>query len=100
MGVRVVGRAAAVGVIAGALAACGGTPALNSDEVEVAIVAGLLEQSPEGEFGAVCPEGIPAVAGSSVECEVTNAVDGALLTVTATQDDDSGNFTGEVTAVS
>jgi invasion protein IalB len=86
----------AVGVTA---AACSSPPTLRSGDVQEQIASSLAEQV-GGDFSVTCPTGIPAQAGTTFTCSVTDASDGRTVTVTVTESDDGGGFDWRVVAPS
>ena len=83
--------AVAVGV-AGLTAACSGPAAqLDGADVETVLVQGLREQV-GGSFEASCPSPIPAVAGTTVDCSVSDGEAGDAVTVRVTVTDAEGAF--------
>lgn len=61
------------------------------------IAAGLAEQV-GGDFAVICPTGVPALAGTTFTCSVTDASDGHTIMVTVTERDDAGGFDWRVQA--
>lgn len=61
------------------------------------IAAGLAEQV-GGDFAVTCPTGVPALAGMTFTCSVTDASDGRTIMVTVTERDDAGGFDWRVQA--
>ena len=77
------------------LAACSITSTLSTDDIQSAISKGLTEQL-GGTYTVTCPSSIEAKAGATFDCEIVTAT-GATGVVTATQTDDKGNITWEIT---
>lgn len=73
------------------LSGCASPPTLVSGDVEDQISEGLGEQV-GGEFTVVCPSGMPAEAGTTFTCTVTDASDGSTVSVIVTESDDAGGF--------
>ena len=84
---------AAVCLSVGLLAGC--SKSLDSTQVSDAIDSALTEQF-EGDFTVTCPSDIPAEAGNTFMCDVSNATDGSTAQVQVTQNDAEGNVTWEV----
>lgn len=63
------------------------------------IARGLTEQV-GGDFAVTCPTAVPAVAGTTFTCSVTDASDGRTIMVTVTEVDDAGGFDWRVQAPS
>ena len=81
-----------------ALSGCG-SPMIVPADVEEQVSAGLAEEV-GGAFEASCPEEIPAEAGYTFTCTVTDLADGTTVTVTVTEDDAAGAFSWRVASVS
>jgi Domain of unknown function (DUF4333) len=86
-GAGVVMSVAAVALVAG----CSAPPTLCSGDVQDQIEAGLGAQV-GGEFTVVCPTGVPAEAGVTFTCSVTDESDGSSIDVVVTESDSSGGF--------
>ena len=80
------------------LVGCASTALLRTGDVETSVEEALSDQV-GGTFTADCPSSVPAEAGGTFTCQVTDATDRATVTVTVTQSDDQGAFTWQVTAV-
>ena len=86
------GALAAMTVAAVALlSGCSSPPTLRSDDVQDQIEAGLADQV-GGDFTVVCPSGVPAEAGITFTCSVTDESDGTTIDVVVTESDSSGGF--------
>lgn len=70
---------------------CASPPTLRSGDVQDQIARGLTEQV-GGDFTVACPTAVPAVAGTTFTCSVTDASDGRTIMVTVTEVDDAGGF--------
>ncbi len=81
-----------------ALSGCS-APMIDPADVEEQISTGLAEEV-GGAFEASCPEEIPAEAGYTFTCTVTDPADGTIITVTVTEDDADGAFSWRVASVS
>lgn len=75
----------------GVATGCSAPPTLRSDDVQDQIAAGLVEQV-GGDFTVTCPTGVPARAGTTFTCSVTDASDGSTIMVTVTEVNDAGGF--------
>ena len=73
------------------LVGCSTPPTLRSVDVQDQIEAGLADQV-GGDFTVVCPSGVPAEAGTTFTCSVTDEADGTTVDVIVTESDDSGGF--------
>ena len=73
------------------LAGCSSPPTLRSGDVQDQIEAGLADQV-GGEFTVVCPTGVPAEAGTTFTCSVTDESDGTTIDVVVTESDNAGGF--------
>jgi len=82
-----------------AITGCSSPPTLRSGDVQDQIAAGLAEQV-GGDFTVTCPTGVPAEAGTTFTCKVTDASDGSTLLVTVTESDGAGGFAWRVQAPS
>lgn len=89
-------QAAAMALVAVTLAACASSAALQPADVEKVIATGLTEQV-GGDFTVTCPSPLPAEAGYSFTCDVTDRTGGGALKVAVTEDDDTGTFSWRVT---
>lgn len=76
---------------------CAAPPTLRSGDVQDQIAAGLADQV-GGDFAVTCPTGVPARAGTTFTCSVTDASDGRSIKVTVTERDDAGGFDWRVQA--
>ena len=81
------------------LAACASSPSLAPGDVEQQITDGLTEQV-GGEFEVTCPSPLPAEAGYTFTCDVTDRTGGRTVAVTVVEDDDAGTFRWRVTTPS
>lgn len=87
----------AAGVLAAvALAGCTSSSSLEPTDVEDQITDGLIEQV-GGEFEVTCPSPLPAEAGYTFTCDVSDRTGGSTVTVTVVEDDDAGSFRWRVT---
>ena len=73
------------------------TATLRAGDVQDQIARGLAEQV-GGEFTVSCPSAVPALAGTTFTCSVTDAADGRTMMVTVTEVDDAGGFDWQVQA--
>ena len=77
------------------LSACSVSTTLNSDDIQNAISKGLTDQL-GGTYTVTCPSTIEEKAGATFDCDIVTGT-GATGVVTATQTDDQGNITWEIT---
>ena len=89
-------RGAATLLSALSLAACSSSASLQPADVEEQITRGLTEQV-GGEFEVTCPSPLPAEAGYTFTCDVSDRTGGSTVTVTVVEDDDAGSFRWRVT---
>lgn len=73
------------------VAGCSAPPTLRSGDVQDQIEAGLADQV-GGDFTVICPSGVPAEAGTTFTCSVTDELDGSTIDVVVTESDDAGGF--------
>jgi hypothetical protein len=86
---------ATVSISAVLLTACSSVSTLNTEEIQTGISQGLTEQL-GGTYTVTCPSSIEAKSGATFDCDIVTAT-GATGVVTATQTDDKGNITWEIT---
>lgn len=89
--VLVLGTAASVG-------ACSSPGSLRTADVEKSLVDGFTQQV-GGRFTATCPSSIPAQAGQTVSCTVTDDSAGATVAVAVTVEGEDGSFSWKAGAV-
>lgn len=89
-------RGAAALLAALSLAACSSSASLQPADVEQQITQGLAEQV-GGEFEVTCPSPLPAEAGYTFTCDVTDRTGSTTVAVTVVEDDDAGTFRWKVT---
>ena len=89
-------RGAATLLSALSLAACSSSASLQPADVEEQITRGLTEQV-GGEFEVTCPSPLPAEAGYTFTCDVTDRTGSRTVAVTVVEDDDVGTFRWRVT---
>ena len=77
------------------LAACSSANTLSSVDIQNAISQGLTDQL-GGTYTVTCPSTIQEQAGATFDCDIVTGT-GATGVVTATQTDDQGHITWEIT---